>query len=63
MSILVSVRILISLFDLIHFLIFFKIAGAPQIAVGGNPCTFDLKNNCWKIVGDRLVLVRQLKMK
>jgi hypothetical protein len=39
MSILVSVRIL-SLFDLIHFLIFFNIAGAPQIPVGGNPCDF-----------------------
>jgi hypothetical protein len=39
MSILVSVRILISLFDLIHFLIFFNTAGAPQI-VGSNPCTW-----------------------
>ena len=34
MSIVVSVRIL-SLFDLIHFLIFFNIAGAPPFATGG----------------------------
>jgi hypothetical protein len=39
MSILVSVRIL-SLFDLIHFLIFFNIAGAPPFVKGGfHPCT------------------------
>jgi hypothetical protein len=39
MPILVSVRIL-SLFDLIHFLIFFNIAGAPPFVKGGfHPCT------------------------
>jgi hypothetical protein len=39
MSILVSVRIL-RLFDLIHFLIFFNIAGAPPFVKGGfHPCT------------------------
>jgi hypothetical protein len=38
MSILVLARIL-SLFDLIHFLIFFNIAGAPQIAMGAGKLT------------------------